>query len=83
MELSEGRTLQPEEYRRALEAGDDFIRQTEVGYVVWRRDRASQELRDFASASLGLRKVAEVDGYELLVPRTLRASASGVSDIPH
>ena len=66
--------------QRSDERGDLVglrLRRFEQQFVVNRENHASRLglLRDFASASLGLRKVAEVDGYDLLVPRTSRASA--------
>jgi len=71
MELSEGRPLQPGKLNQAVEGADEFIRSANVGYVVWRTERVSRELRDFATTVFGLTKVTEADGYELYVPRNV------------
>ena len=70
MQLSEGRALEPGQTERALMDADDFLRRSNLGYVIWRTQIASPELRTFATQILGLTKIAEADGYELLVPRT-------------
>jgi hypothetical protein len=69
MEISEGNKLSLGGLQRAIDASDDFIRATNLGYVVIDTGRASGDLRDFATLLLGLTKVSEAGGYELYVPR--------------
>jgi hypothetical protein len=69
MEISEGHKVSHGQLQRAFEASDDFIRATNLGYVVMDTGRVSTDLREFAMALLGLTKVKEADGYELYVPR--------------
>ena len=69
MRLSEGQPLQPEQIDLALGSADDFLRRSNLGYVVWRKQAANPELRAFATRLFGLTTVQEADGYELLVPR--------------
>jgi hypothetical protein len=69
MEISEGGKVSHGQAQRAFQAADDFIRQTNLGYVVMDSGRTSSELREFAMALLSLTKVKEADGYELYVPR--------------
>jgi hypothetical protein len=68
-DVSEGRKLLPDQLDRAIAGAGDFLRATNLGYVVMHRARVSDDLRDFATILLGLTKVAEADGVELYVPR--------------
>jgi hypothetical protein len=58
---------------RAVVEVPEFLRATNLGYVVMNRARVSDDLRDFAILLLGLTRIAEVDGYELYVPAPPRA----------
>jgi hypothetical protein len=69
IEISEGNKLTRGELDRAVLGADDFIRTTNLGYVVMDTARATSDLRDFATELLGLTKVAEADGYAVYVPR--------------
>lgn len=71
IEISEGRKLSPSHITRAMGLADDFMRNAKVGYVVMHTDRTSADLRDFATTLLGLKKIAEADGYELYVPKAI------------
>ena len=71
LEVSEGRKLSPARIDRALKYADQFMRMTDLGYVLMKRDRVSEDTRYFATVLFGLRLVAEADGYELYVPRAL------------
>jgi hypothetical protein len=66
-EVSEGRKLQPRQLDQAIAQAPQFVRDTNLGYVVM-NDRVSDDLRDFATILLGLTKIAEADGYALYVP---------------
>ena len=68
-DASEGRTLRPGQFDRALENADEFVTATNLGYVVMNDRRVTPELRNLATTVLGLTKVAEADGYTLYVPR--------------
>ena len=70
IDISEGRKLTPWQMQRAFAAVDDFLRATNLGYVVMERGAVSDDLRDFATGLLGLTKIAEADGYELFAPRS-------------
>jgi hypothetical protein len=65
IDVSEGRKLSVGQIDRAIAAADDFVRATHLGYVVVDSNRVTADLRDFATALLGLTKIAESDGYEL------------------
>jgi hypothetical protein len=67
LDVSEGRKLEPAQLARAVSGADDFLRATNLGYVVMDQGRVSADLREFAIALLGLTKIAEADGYELYV----------------
>ncbi len=69
MDAGEGRTLDPGQIDRAMADAAEFVRATNLGYVVMGRTRVSDGLRDFATTLFGLTKIAEADGYELYVPR--------------
>ena len=69
IEISEGRKLTRAQVDRAIAGADDFLRVTNLGYVVIKREPATADIRDFAGVVLGLRKIAEADGYELYVPK--------------
>jgi hypothetical protein len=66
--LSEGRQLTPDEAVEAQREGPQFLKVRRIGYVVMDQKRTPADLRDFAIETLGLRKIAEGDGYELYVP---------------
>jgi len=68
-DISEGRKLERGELDRAIDGADDFLRATNLGYVVMRSDMVTNDLRDFAVILLDLNKIGEGDGYELYVPR--------------
>jgi hypothetical protein len=70
MEISEGQKLTRGQLERAVAGSNDFIKTTNLGYVVMDTGRVSNDLRAFATLLLGLTKVAEADGYELYVPRS-------------
>lgn len=65
IDVSEGQKLTGGQIDRAIAGADDFVRATHLGYVVMDTARVSSDLRDFATALLGLKKIAESDGYEL------------------
>jgi hypothetical protein len=69
IEISEGRKLTRFQIDRAVAGADDFLRASNLGYVVIKREPANNDIRDFATVVLGLRKIAEADGYELYVPK--------------
>jgi hypothetical protein len=69
MQLSEGKTLERWQVEAAAKGADAFFRRTNLGYVVWRNNAITPELRAFAMTVFGLTKVMEADGYELYVPR--------------
>jgi hypothetical protein len=69
IDISEGRGLDRARRDRAIDGADEFLRATNLGYVVIDQARASADLRQFATVLLGLTKIAEADGYELYVPR--------------
>ena len=79
IDVSEGRKLTVGQIDRAIQAADDFVRVTHLGYVVIDSGRVSADLRDFATALLGLRKIAESDGYELYSTKF----PPGLPDTPH
>ena len=80
MDVSAGQTLEPVQIDRAIAGANNFIRVTNLGYVVMHRATVGDDVRDFATILLGLRKVAEADGYELYVPN--RAGGSSAGKIP-
>jgi hypothetical protein len=67
MQLSEGKPLEPWQLEQAAKSAGGFIRRSRLGYVVWRNDAVTPELRAFAIDVLRLKKVMEADGYELYV----------------
>jgi hypothetical protein len=69
MRLSEGKALEPGQYEAAARNADAFVERSRLGYVVWRNESVTPELRAFAVNIFGLTKVMEADGYELYVPR--------------
>jgi hypothetical protein len=69
LDVSEGRTLHASQIDRAVNGADAFLKSTNLGYVIMQEGRVSAPLRDLASSVLGLRKIAEADGYSLYVPR--------------
>ena len=69
MHLSEGKPLEPRQIEAAEKNANAFLQRTNLGYVVWRNDAITPELRAFATSVLGLTRVMEADGYELYVPR--------------
>ena len=71
LEVSEGRKLPPARIDRAIAGVDDFLRATNLGYVVMNQRRVTNDLRDFTVILLGLTKIDEADGYELYVPRRI------------
>lgn len=71
LQLSEGRTLEPRLHEMAMKNADAFLQRSKLGYVVWRNETITAELRAFAISVFGLTKVMEADGYELYVPRAL------------
>jgi hypothetical protein len=79
IDVSEGRKLTVGQIDRAIDAADNFVRTTHLGYVVMDSSRVSADLRDFATALLGLKKIAESDGYELYSTKF----PPGLRDIPH
>ena len=82
IEISEGHKLTRGQLQRALDNSDDFIRTTNLGYVVMDSSRVSADLREFARILLGLTKVTEADGYELYVPRRVAAPSPPRSPSP-
>jgi hypothetical protein len=79
-DISEGQKLTVGQIDRAIAGADDFVRATHLGYVVIDTSRVSADLRDFATALLGLKKIAESDGYELYTtkfPPGLKPSLPG------
>lgn len=68
IDVSEGRKLDPAHLDRAIAGASEFLRATNLGYVVMDQSRVSADLRDFATLLLGLRKIGEADGYELYTP---------------
>jgi hypothetical protein len=73
--ISEGRRPTPAEIDRAIAGVDEFVRATNLGYVVMDRSRVSDDLRHFAMLLLGLTKIDEAGVYELYVPRDPGRSA--------
>jgi hypothetical protein len=71
MQLSEGKTLEPWQFEMAMKNADSFLQRSKLGYVVWRNQSITPELRAFAISVFGLTKVMEADGYELYAPRGL------------
>jgi hypothetical protein len=69
MQLSEGKPLEPWQFQAAAKNADAFIERSRLGYVVWRNEVITPELRAFAIRVFGLTKVMEADGYELYAPR--------------
>lgn len=69
MEISEGHKLTDGQIRSAVAAADNFVSETDLGYVVMNQARTSADLREFATILLGLTKVGEADGYELYVTK--------------
>jgi hypothetical protein len=72
IEISEGKTLDPADLDKAIDGAAEFLRATNLGYVVMNESRTTTSLRDFATRLLDLTKIAEGDGYELYVPRQPR-----------
>ena len=71
MQLSEGKSLEPWQFRAAAKNAEAFLERSSLGYVVWQTGTITPELRAFAIGVLDLIKVMEADGYELYVPRRL------------
>lgn len=65
MTLSEGRTLTPEERRRAFERAPRAAARFRIGWVLIDSARTSPELAAFAREVFRLRLVESADGYEL------------------
>ena len=59
----------PRQIDRAINGADDFVRSTNLGYVIMKEQHVSPELRALASRLFALTKIAEADGYSLYVPR--------------
>lgn len=76
MNLSEGRRLEAWQIEAAERNAANFLRRSRLGYVVWRSNAITPELRAFATRVLALTKVSEADGYELYVPRIVNSSSS-------
>jgi len=79
IDVSEGRKLTVGQIDRAIAAADDFVRATHLGYVVMDTGRVSADLRDFATALLGLKMIASSDGYELYTTKF----PPGLPELPH
>jgi hypothetical protein len=66
--LSENRHLTPDERSRAEQNAEQFLRTSNLGYVVIDDERATSELREFAISVLGLQKIGESGKLGLFVP---------------
>jgi hypothetical protein len=69
MQLSEGKPLEAWQFEAAAKNADAFLTRSSLGYVVWRNEAVTPDLRAFAISVLRLTKVMEADGYELYAPR--------------
>jgi hypothetical protein len=69
MQLSEGKSLEPWQFQAAAKNADAFLERSRLGYVVWRNEVVTPELRAFAIRVFRLTKVMEADGYEVYAPR--------------
>ena len=69
--LSEGGPLSPDREVRALAAAGDFLRRTNIGFVMVDRSRASGDLVAFARRAFDLEFVAAEGALELYQPRAL------------
>ena len=69
LRLSEGAAVSEREIARARRAAPNFIRRSQLGYVVIDTRAASPQLRELTIDILGLEKIAESDGRELYRPR--------------
>jgi hypothetical protein len=67
--LSERRVLTPHQRAHALEAADDFVRRSNLGYVVIDASRVTPELRELAHAMFRLDKAGVSGHHELYVVR--------------
>jgi hypothetical protein len=68
--LSEGRTLRPGHRKRIHNRGAEFIKRSNVGYVIINHARAPQALADFAISAWGLEEIAR-EGPQTLYRPTL------------
>jgi hypothetical protein len=66
--LSEGRGITASDVELAKRRAPAFVARRRLGYVLMETARVSDELRRYATTVLRLRKIAQSDGYELLVP---------------
>jgi hypothetical protein len=69
MTLAERQPLSPHQLEHARRAAPDFVRRARIGYVVFRSDQISPELRTLAMDVFHLSLVQVDDGRELYVPR--------------
>jgi hypothetical protein len=69
MTLSEGLSLSAEQEQNATATSDHFLVQSRLGYVVVSRAYTSPALLEFATRTLGLRKIAEDGERDLYMPR--------------
>jgi hypothetical protein len=69
MQLSEGKPLERWQLEAAAKNAGEFLQRSRLGYVVWRNEVITPDLRAFAIDVLRLTKVMEADGYELYAPR--------------
>jgi hypothetical protein len=72
MTLSERRPLTAEQDRRARAGARDFLRSSNLGYVVLETRRINPELKAFAISLFDLVKIQDAAGYELYVPTVSR-----------
>jgi hypothetical protein len=68
LEASEGNPPSEERVERAMRDAPDFLRSSEIAYVVMRRDRTPPVARELAIQILGLKQIAAEGQVELYAP---------------
>lgn len=82
MTLSEGRSLMPQQQRRAEASVDRFLSRAHLGYVVIHSSNTSPELRAFAMKLFDLRQIATDGDTELYEPREAKPYVDLFGDPP-
>jgi hypothetical protein len=87
MTLREGKALTAEERDAAAGRAREFVKATNLGYVVIDRTRASDELSAYAVRTLTLEYVGSADGRDLYhtgpTAEYWRSAAAGPRTPPH
>lgn len=76
IELSEDRAPDPALLAAAVDAGADFARETQLGYVVADLRRTPGPLLAFAEQAFGLTLIQSADGYALYLPSVTSAAST-------